>query len=269
MSAQPANTHLVHLHERNWSLILLSETDIIEALYKKRLSRQDALLLILCVDANTPKEVTNIKQLGRQAGLTEIQKWNVSEILGRAKGLAIRLPRGWAITSNGRAHIQKLDILPKNTSPKTIHFASSLRHNAKSILSADTIVFMEEAIKCFEVGFYRSSVVLSWVGAISLLQDQIFKHHLAIFNIEAQKKDAKWKAAKTKDDLSRMKESEFLDIIGTPPISLIGKNVKEELKNNCLQLRNACGHPNSLKIGENRVAAHLEILIMNIFSKFS
>jgi len=248
---------------------LLSEANIIEALYKKRLPRQDALLLILCVDAKVPKEVAKIKQLGRQAGLTEIQKWNVSEALRQAKGLAIRLPGGWAITSKGREHIQELDVLPKSISPKTIHFATSLRHAVKNISNDDTIAFIEEAIKCFEVGFYRSSVVLSWVGAISLLQDQIINHHLTTLNIEAQKREAKWKAAKTKDDLSRMKESEFLDIIGAPPISLIGKNVKEELKNNCLQLRNACGHPNTLEIGENRVAAHIEVLVMNVFSKFS
>jgi hypothetical protein len=66
-----------------------------------------------------------------------------------------------------------------------------------------------------------------------------------------------------------MKESDFLDIIGSPPISLVGKNVKEELKNNCLRLRNACGHPSSLQIGENRVSAHLEVLILNVFAKFS
>lgn len=248
---------------------MLSEKDIIEALYKKRLTRKDTLLLILCVDAKTPKEVVKIKQIGRQAGLTEIQKWNVSATLRQAKGLAIRLPGGWATTSKGREYIQKLEILPKDMSPKTIHFAESLRHATKSISSDSTIAFIEEAIKCFEVGFYRSSVVLAWVGAVSLLQDQIINHHLAALNTEAQKRDARWKAARTKDDLSRMKESEFLDIIGNPPISLIGKNVKEELKNNCLQLRNACGHPNTLAIGENRVAAHIEVLIMNVFSKFS
>jgi hypothetical protein len=29
-----------------------------------------------------------------------------------------------------------------------------------------------------------------------------------------------------------------------------------------------CGHPNSLKIGEHAVAAHVEVLILNVFSKF-
>jgi hypothetical protein len=46
------------------------------------------------------------------------------------------------------------------------------------------------------------------------------------------------------------------------------KNVKEELQN-CLKLRNACGHPSSLKVGASRVAAHIEILIQNVFAQFS
>ncbi len=246
---------------------MLTETDLIESLHKKRLSRQDTILLILCVHSDEAKGVVDIKKLGRKAGLTEILKWNVSETLRRAKGLAIRLPEGWAVTSKGKDHIRKIDVLPDRKSPETIHVATSLRQAIKKISNADTIAFLEEAITCFEVGLYRSAVVLSWVGAISLLHNQIIKSHLAIFNAEAQKRDAKWKSAKISDDLSRMKESDFLDIIGTPPVSLIGKNVKDELKNS-LQLRNACGHPNSLKIGENRVSAHLEVLILNIFSKF-
>lgn len=63
-----------------------------------------------------------------------------------------------------------------------------------------------------------------------------------------------------------MKESIFLDILES--ISVIGNDVKKELKK-CLDLRNSCGHPNSLVIGENRVAAHVEILILNVFSKFA
>lgn len=248
---------------------MLTETDLIESLNKKRLSRQDVLLLILCVYPDQAKEIVYIKQLGRKAGLTEILRWNVSDTLKRAKGLAIRLPEGWAVTSKGKEHIQKLDVLPEKKSPKTIHVATSLRQAVRNITNADTIAFLEEAITCFEAGFYRSAVVLSWVGAMSLLQDQIIKTNLSVFNTEAQTRDPKWKSAKTSDDLSRMKESDFLDILGSPPVSLIGKNLKEELKNNSLKLRNACGHPNSLKIGENRVAAHLEILVLNIFSKFS
>jgi hypothetical protein len=128
---------------------------------------------------------------------------------------------------------------------------------------------LEEAITCFESALYRACVVLSWIGALGLLYNHVITKYIVSFNAEALRRDPKWRAAQTPDDLARMKEGDFLDIIAMPPLSIIGKNVKEELKNNCLQLRNACGHPNSLVIGENKVAAHLEILILNVFSRFN
>jgi hypothetical protein len=85
------------------------------------------------------------------------------------------------------------------------------------------------------------------------------------FNVVAGRRDPKWRQAKNRDDLAGMKEYDFLQVLAA--ISLIGKSVKTELET-CLRLRNGCGHPNSLKIGENRVAAHLETLIQNVFEVF-
>jgi hypothetical protein len=85
------------------------------------------------------------------------------------------------------------------------------------------------------------------------------------FNKEASRIDAKWKPARTADDLGRMKEHDFLDRIAA--LSIIGKNVRQELEK-CLSLRNGCGHPNSLKLGPNAVANHVEILLLNVFKVF-
>jgi len=48
---------------------------------------------------------------------------------------------------------------------------------------------------------------------------------------------------------------------------MLSKNVKTELKN-CLDRRNRCGHPNSLKLGANTVAHHIEVLLLNVFKVF-
>src|SRR5438105_2235820 len=106
---------------------------------------------------------------------------------------------------------------------------------------------------------------MSLLAAVYVLKNEIYQNHLGAFNAEARRGDAKWKDAKTTDDLGLMKEAEFLDRIAA--LSIIGKNVKEELQK-CLKLRNACGHPNSLKIGPNVVANHLEILLLNVFNRF-
>lgn len=62
-----------------------------------------------------------------------------------------------------------------------------------------------------------------------------------------------------------MKEVDFLNIL--EHLSLVGKSVKQELEG-CLKLRNGCGHPNSLKIGDHTVATHVEKLVLNVFSQF-
>jgi hypothetical protein len=66
--------------------------------------------------------------------------------------------------------------------------------------------------------------VLSWVGAVSVLQNYVHANVLAAFNTEASRRDAKWKTAKTVDDLGRMKEYDFLEVLES--ISVLGKNVK-------------------------------------------
>jgi hypothetical protein len=106
---------------------------------------------------------------------------------------------------------------------------------------------------------------MSWLAAVDVLHAHVHAKHLDAFNAEAKRVDSRWKDARSTDDLGRMGEADFLDRITA--LSIIGKNVKNELKG-CLGRRNACGHPNSLKIGANTVAHHLEILLLNVFKVF-
>jgi hypothetical protein len=141
----------------------------------------------------------------------------------------------------------------------------ALREHAAKLADPDTKAFVTEAIECVGSQLYRAAVVLSWVGALSLLHRNVAVHHLAAFNVEAIRRDPKRKPAKTVDDLGAIGEYDFLQIL--EHISVIGKNVKASLEG-CLKLRNGCGHPNSLKLGEAMVAAHVETLILNVFEKF-
>lgn len=157
---------------------------------------------------------------------------------------------------------------PKKTTPDraVIGAANNLKPHLLKIKNSDTRNFVEEAIDCLEMELYRSAVVMSWVGAVSILYDYVLENKLDDFNSEAKRRNPKWKIASTKDDLSLMKESDFLDVLAS--LSIIGKNVKEQLKNNCLSLRNACGHPNSFRIGRSMVEGHLETLLLNIYEVF-
>lgn len=210
--------------------------------------------------------VAEIKALAVSAGLRKAKDWNVSTELSRAKGLAIRGSVAWELTANGRLHVDKLVGGPEN---RIQSVAISLRAHLAKITSANDKVFLEEAVSCFEHGLHRAAIVLSWVGAVSVLHEHVAAHKLADFNAEATRRTAAtrtpWKAATTTDDLGNMKERDFLDVLVT--IKVIGKNVKAQLQQ-ALDLRNACGHPTSVKVGENVAAAHLESLVLNVFTKF-
>jgi hypothetical protein len=226
------------------------------------LSNREKVLVCLAVEPIAPKKVEELRSLASDAGLRAIGKWNVSDYLSKSKGLAIRTSSGWELTGAGKSHVASVigPLLPS----VSVLVVSALRNQLSLISSADAQSFVAETIKCLEAKLHRAAIVTSWVGAVAMLYDTVMKAHLKDFNTEALKRDTKWREAKSADDLARMKEFDFLQIL--PAIGVIGKNVKDELEV-CLKLRNGCGHPNSLVVGEHKASAHVETLIQNVFAK--
>jgi hypothetical protein len=237
-----------------------------DALARADLPRREKLLICLYAD-EAPKKLSEIRRIAEGAGLREIKSWNLADILRKAKGDVVPVAQGWCLTTDGKARVRK--ILPGAPPAPVI---ASLRALLPALHSPDTRDFVEEAIRAHEAALYRSAVVLSWVGAVSVLYDHVLTNHLATFNIEAAKRvvdkagNCLWKTAKSKDDLALIKEAMFLDILAD--LSVIGKNVKQHLKNVCLDLRNSCGHPNSFRVGKAQAEAHLEHLVLNVYQKF-
>lgn len=228
-----------------------------EALHNGKLSRGEKLLVCLAVLGGGAHTVAAIKTIATNNGISAA---NVARDLGQLKGLAFLNANGWSLTTQGRRRAN--EILEKDDPVAAP--ASALRALLPK-LNEKVRDFVLEALACHEAQHYRAAVVLSWVGAVSVLYAGVVKHRLADFNKEALRRDAKWRTAKTEDDLARMKEYDFLQVIES--LSIIGKNVKQELEG-CLTLRNGCGHPNSLKIAAHRSASHLEVLVLNVFTPF-
>jgi len=63
---------------------------------------------------------------------------------------------------------------------------------------------------------------------------------------------------------TRVDEYDFLQVLAG--ISVTGKNVKNELEG-CLKLRKGCGHLNTLRISDAKVAAHIETLLLSVFEQ--
>ena len=167
------------------------------------------------------------------------------------------------MTPAGKDHLRALGVI--GVSPAVADVAADLRTTLARIADAETRAFVEEAVKAHECGLYRSAIVMSWIGAVSVLHKLIVDQHLSRFNAEARRVDGRWRTAATRDDLTRMREAELLDRMAA--LSIIGKDVKKALKE-CLDRRNSCGHPNSLRIRANTAAHHLETLLLNVFTRF-
>ena len=243
---------------------MIPQASLKDLLARSEYSQKDKLLLCLGVEPLKPRAVAELRDLATGAGLRKAADWNISALLQSSSGFAVRTTSGWELTTPGLNRISELaGPLGKASVP---HVASSLRQLLGVLTNVDTKAFVLEAIECFEARQFRAAVVLSWVGAVSVLHTLILSSYLTAFNAEAFKRDAKWKPAKSSDDLSRLREKDFLEILQA--VSAIGKNVKQEL-DKALTLRNGCGHPNSLKIGESTVAAHIELLVLNVFQPFA
>lgn len=241
---------------------MLSSDDLKKLLAAPDLSRRNVILLMLAFDECSIKRVIEIKGLAKSHGLRRIEKWNISQVLKDLGDKAVRLDEGWEITPQGIHELSTAGLLAQSP---LVAVNSSLRSHLVNISGQNTHAFVSEAIAALEHGLVRSAIVLSWVGAASTLYDYVVANKLQEFNAEALHRDTKWKPAKNQDDLCKMKEFSFLEVLEA--ISVIGKNCKKELQD-CLARRNSCGHPNSLVIGESMVAAHIEMLILNVYLKF-
>lgn len=241
---------------------LFDEHLLRDVLARQDLDKTNKLLACLAVKVDEAKTVAALKELATTHGLRGVKNWNVSSYLSRSKGRASRVSAGWILTRSGRMHVASLGVFGGAV---VTQISSSLRNHAQRLTNGDTKAFVNEAIACFEGHHYRAAVVLTWVGAMSLLQDHVFANLLDAFNAEAFRRNPKHRKILVKDDFSRLQESDFLDYL--EGASGIGKSIKKELVA-CLDFRNGCGHPNALKLAEQRVAAHIESLMLNVYSRF-
>ncbi len=238
----------------------MKKSEIEEILLSSTVSQKDKILFILFLE-NKLLNTGQIREIALDRGVREAKKWNISDSLLKLKNKVIKSKDGWEISLKGKEQFSK----NKGQSSRIKKAEVGLRLHLKSIKNKRISDFVSESITNLETKSLRSAVVLSWIGAMSILYEYTFSNYLGQFNTELIRRSPKHKIITAVEDFSEIKEYDFLQILSS--ISVISKNVKQELEN-CLKLRNGCGHPNSLVVGEERVAAHIEILILNVYSKF-
>lgn len=147
----------------------------------------------------------------------------------------------------------------------TSGLVAKLEEKLKGLSDRYVRSFVHEAINCLKAGHLRAAVVLSWIGAVAVLQHYVASNHLVEFNSDAKSNGLQKRDARGVSDFSRLKEVDFLD--SAERIGVLSNAVKKELKV-CLDRRNNCGHPNDYVVTETAVAAHIESLIVHVFERY-
>lgn len=126
--------------------------------------------------------------------------------------------------------------------------------------------FLEEAISCFEIKCYRSSIVMTWLLTMDTLYEFTLNNSLNAFNSAIQSHGKYKKIVVTKkDDFADIKESDFIELLRVAKI--ISNDVRKILDEK-LNFRNTAAHPNTIVIKESKAISFIEDLTENILIKF-
>lgn len=252
---------------------MLSDEHLCLAVRELSRSGQRTPTLLILSQLGQPAKTRSIRSKGLEVGFRDIAQWNLSEVLRVAarEGQVAQLASGWKLLAPGLKAIEKF-YTPE--APMVAETRHSLKSHLIKISDEQRKTFLEEAIRCFDVKSYRAAVVLSWVGAVHIIQEYVVAKHRSNFNSAGAARAAKTAAngrpflfspIKSIKDFGTLGEGDLLQVCQDSGI--IHKAEKQVLEDR-LNLRNQCGHPNPVVVAEHAVANHIEVLMLNVYAKY-
>lgn len=210
--------------------------------------------------------VEGLRALLKRGRVARADKLNLADVLSRAAPFVhITDKQGnrflWSLTSSGEDHVRGLLNLPKND-VEVENDVTTLKSLISKISDKDVADYLEEGLKCLQVDALRATVVFVWSGAIKKIRDDVFACGPTNVNSAIQKHDPKAKPVAKVDDLVLVKEATLL--LASQDLGLFDKNQKSVLEE-CLNLRNKCGHPGKYKIGPKKVGGFIEDIVSIVF----
>jgi hypothetical protein len=199
-------------------------------------------------------------------GLTKARvPWARSANIARALGLSVpnvdQAERGlWVITATGEERIRDLMGLP-SAEPEVHTDVATLRRLEQKVPDETTRDYIEEAVKCLQVGARRAAVVFMWSGAVSAIRDEVWQHGARQIEAALQGHNPRARFRK-KNDFEGVKDSDLLQV--AQDLAVYDKSQKRRL-GEALDLRNDCGHPVKYRPGEKKVSSFIEDVITVVF----
>jgi hypothetical protein len=194
------------------------------------------------------------------------RKVNVPDVLGKSGALAdiageVGKAKLWKLTDQGAARVREVLGLPE-ADAEIEHDVGTLTQLTVKITDDVVRTYLDEAIRCLQVGALKACVVFTWAGAIRTIQEQLLTKGGAPVTTALQRHDNRARQVRTIDDFALSKETHHLQV--AQDLGLIDKGQKTTL-DEALDLRNRCGHPSKYQPGVKKVSSFLEDVIGIVF----
>lgn len=153
--------------------------------------------------------------------------------------------------------INNLDIVVNLDTTKLIALTNKLKNQ-------DEKDFVVESVGCIKNGFLKAGIIMAWNAAVRNIQNKLLKFNNTDLNAAIQKFAPNSKKVAGVDDFAYVKENVVLKT--GQEVGLFDKN-EHGILEECLNLRNKCGHPGKYKPTEYKTGGFIEDIINIVLSK--
>lgn len=211
--------------------------------------------------------VEGLRALLKRGRIPKADRLNLADVLSRAAPFVHTTGKQgnrflWSLTVSGGDHVRRLLNLPASD-VEVENDVATLRQLILNIADKDVADYIDEGLKCLQVNALRATVVFVWSGAVKKIREDVFACGSANVNSSLQKHDSKAKIVTKVDDLVLVKEAMLLLV--SQDLGIFDKNQKSVLEE-CLNLRNKCGHPGKYRVGPKKVSGFIEDVISIVFA---
>ncbi len=185
-----------------------------------------------------------------------------------SEGVKSKPTRYVKVASGYRLHRHFGDTLSERFGANRVVMQTSaeLRSLEKHLADGPQKTFLTEAVDCFEANANRAAIVMVWILTVDHLYDYVLKNRLMEFNVAlAANPDKRIKKASSKEDLSEIKESKFIELCRAA--NIVSNDVRKILDDS-LGVRNTAAHPSSVEVTRSKAIAVIEDLVINVIKKF-
>ena len=212
----------------------------------------------------TVEEIRHSLKSVRTKGLAKV---NVADVLNKSGPLADTSGlqaknRTWNLTDSGREHVRQLLGLPR-ADVEVEHDVGTLEDLVAKVTDSDIRDYLDEAIRCLQVGALRACVVFVWTAGIRTIQISAMAKGSSAVTAAIQNHDPKARAVKSVDDFAHIKDATTL--LAAKDLGILDKNQKDALTE-ALNLRNRSGHPSKYRPGVKKVSAFVEDVTSIVFA---